>query len=80
MSEHPIPADIEVLHGQHVEVEEVDLIEDSDGIPSWIKVEREMATVVIVPSLLRAPAHHAPRVPAEREHVDPLPQPEEAAP
>lgn len=44
--------DIEALNGRTVEVEQVDVIDDSDGIPSWIKVEREMAGVAIVPSLL----------------------------
>lgn len=48
-------SDLEALHGQQVTVEQVDLIEDADGIPSWIKVEREMASVVIVPSLLAPP-------------------------
>lgn len=43
---------VEDLHGQRVEIVDVDLIEDVDGVPSWIKVEREFATVVIVPSLL----------------------------
>ena len=75
MAEHRIPDDIAALHGQHVEVEDVDLIEDADGIPSWIKVERSMASVVIVPSLLQAPAHHAPRVPTEPR----LPDQEEVA-
>ncbi|GLI28498.1 hypothetical protein ARHIZOSPH14_27400 [Agromyces rhizosphaerae] len=45
-------SDLEALHGQHVEVVDVDLLEDADGIPSWIQVEREMASIVIVPSLL----------------------------
>lgn len=55
---------LEALHGQRVTVEQVDLIEDADGIPSWIKVEREMASVVIVPSLL------VPRTP------EPQPEPQ----
>jgi hypothetical protein len=57
---------LEALNGQQVAVEEVDLIEDAEGIPSWIKVERELATVLIVPSLLQprttTPAPRAPRV------------------
>lgn len=44
--------DLLALHGQQVTVEQVDLIEDVDGTPAWIDVEREAATVVIVPSLL----------------------------
>lgn len=60
--------DIEALNGRTVEVEQVTVTEDADGIPSWIKVERDMAGVVIVPSLLvpctpatdtlAAPQHH----------------------
>lgn len=51
-----IPGDLEALHGQRVTVEEVDLIEDTEGIPTWIKVEREWASVVISPRLLAPPA------------------------
>ncbi|MDR6166190.1 hypothetical protein QE367_000394 [Microbacterium paludicola] len=66
MNEPSVPTDIAALKGQHVEVEEVDLIEDAESIPSRIDVLREMATVV-VPSLLQAPAEHPKRVPAEPE-------------
>lgn len=45
-------SDLLALHGQQVAVEQVDLVEDVDGIPAWIDVERGVATVVIVPSLL----------------------------
>ncbi|MFT3799464.1 hypothetical protein [Microbacterium sp.] len=55
-TEHPVPADLAALHGRTVEVEQVDVIADNEGIPSWIKVERELAGVVIVPSLLQPPA------------------------
>lgn len=48
--------DIEALNGRTVEVEQVTVTEDADGIPSWIKVDRELAGVVIVPSLLVPPA------------------------
>lgn len=71
MSKHKAPGhetghDLEVLHGQRVTVEEVDLLEDTDGIPAWIKVEREWATVVISPRLLAPPAsQEAPATPAK---------------
>lgn len=48
----PDHVDITHLHGHQVIVEEVDVLEDADGIPTSVRVEREMATVVIVPSLL----------------------------
>lgn len=48
--------DIEALNGRTVEVEQVHVTEDADGIPAWIKVDRELAGVVIVPSLLVPPA------------------------
>lgn len=46
------PPDLAALHGEQVTVEMVDVVEDADGIPSWTKVEREVATVVISPRLL----------------------------
>lgn len=46
------PPDLAALHGQQVTVEQVDVVEDTNGIPSWIYVEREVATVVIAPRLL----------------------------
>lgn len=46
------PPDLAALHGQQVTVEMVDVIEDADGIPSWINVERGVATVAISPRLL----------------------------
>lgn len=57
--------DIEALNGRTVEVEQVTVTEDADGIPAYIKVERDMAGVVIVPSLLvpRTPATDAPAAP-----------------
>jgi hypothetical protein len=59
VTEHRTPrdtSDLEALHGQRLSVEEVDLIEDSCGIPAWIKVDREWATVAISPRLLAPPA------------------------
>ena len=56
--QHGIPADLQALHGTTTEVEEVHVTEDADGIPAFIKVDRELAGVVIVPSLL------VPRTPA----------------
>ncbi|WP_353816286.1 hypothetical protein [Agromyces sp. SYSU T00266] len=64
--------DLEALHGQHVEVVDVDFVEDTDGIPSWIKVEREMASVVISPRLLTHPTSQPVTPPsADREGTAP---------
>lgn len=51
-----VPADLQALHGTTTEVEQVTVTEDLDGIPAFIKVDRELAGVVIVPSLLQPPA------------------------
>ncbi|WP_456286244.1 hypothetical protein M1D46_00505 [Microbacterium sp. JZ70] len=56
--------DLEALHGQRLDIEQVHVTEDADGIPSWIKVEREIATVVIVPSLLQ-PRSSTPAMPVD---------------
>ena len=67
------PSDLEALHGQRVEVEEIDLLEDADGIPSWIKVERKWASVAISPLLLGPRTRdHTPATPT------PTPEPERA--
>jgi len=49
----PSIRDLLALHGKQVTVVQVDVVEDVDGIPAWVDVKRETATVVIVPSLLR---------------------------
>ena len=63
--QHGTPADLAALHGTTAEVEQVHVTEDADGIPAYIKVERELAGVVIVPSLLvpRTPTTDAPAAP-----------------
>ncbi|WP_157553814.1 hypothetical protein [Microbacterium hominis] len=68
------PGDLESLHGQHTTIEQVTVTEDVDGIPAWIKVDREQATVVIVPSLLRPRAPRTPAVDSPRQ-ADPAPLP-----